>query len=120
MTSHRDRIRSKFIKLVETENKYMNQQPYVPYFYQADFDVSDEVGIMGSNGGWIGIYVVTDEDRDLFPELKGKRLVYLYEHSRGGIVEEISSNESKAFAKALRDAWKEIVENFEEILNKRG
>ena len=67
-----------YVKEVTRPGKFEGEAPYVPYFWEAYLN-----GMADDDDGTTLVFHVTDEDRELFPELKKVRRVYLVEDSNG-------------------------------------
>lgn len=69
---------------VKGPGKFEGEQPYVPYYYeiwnQGFYDHE-------SDDGKTATFKVTKEDRDIFPELKGRHWVKIQETEQGFVQE---------------------------------
>lgn len=73
---------------VKCPGKFEGEQAYVPYFYEQGISgfADLEGGDCQEGGAWMK-FRVTAEDRLLFPELKGRQWVTLWEDSQGFVTE---------------------------------
>jgi len=75
---------TKFYKeLVTKPGKFEGEARYVPYYWLeaiADYE-------QRKYGFWVGCYKVSPEDKKLFPELKRRKVVKLFENNDGFIME---------------------------------
>lgn len=67
---------------ITTPGKFEGEAVYVPYFWDAYLN-----GFADRDNGTVLGFDVTAEDKKLFPELKGRRTVKLYERSDGFVCE---------------------------------
>jgi hypothetical protein len=67
---------------VQGPGKFEGEAAYVPYYWDAYLN-----GMADRDDGKILGFDVTAEDRQLFPELKGRRTVRLYQREDGFICE---------------------------------
>lgn len=73
-----------FEQIVSRPGKFEGEARYVPYFWEFYLE-----GFAENDDGTVLTFKVTKEDRRLFPELKGRRSVRLFE-SAEGFVSEVS------------------------------
>jgi hypothetical protein len=74
--------RDEALEAVKGLGKFEGEEPYVPYYYDAMLDGAADY----DDGDTFG-FKVTPEDKALFPELKGRRVVRLFERSDGFVCE---------------------------------
>ena len=74
----RVRTRRAYEERVRGPGKFEGEPAYVPYYWDAYLQ-----GCYADDDGEVITFDVTDEDRDLFPELQGVRRVRLYETGSG-------------------------------------
>ena len=67
---------------ITTPGKFEGEMLYVPYFWEAFLN-----GLADRDDGEIMGFDVMLEDRQQFPELKGRRTVRLYQRDDGFVVE---------------------------------
>ena len=67
---------------VRHNGKFEGCAPYVPFFWSAALD-----GGADRDDGRVYGFDITADDRALFPELKGRRTVRLYETNDGFVLE---------------------------------
>lgn len=68
---------------ITSPGKFEGEQIYVPYFWESTLNGCCD---QRKDGAWI--VEITDEDRELFPELpKRRRRVVLFEDSQGFVTE---------------------------------
>ena len=92
LSTHRARTHEKGIEGMSTRKEYVDQvshpgkfegeAPYVPYYWEAYLN-----GFADRDNGAVLGFDVTAEDRQLFPELKGRRTVRLIETEQGFVSE---------------------------------
>lgn len=68
--------------IIRSPGKFEGEAVYVPYFWDAYLN-----GFADRDDGTILGFDVTAEDRAMFPELKGRRTVRLYQRSDGFVCE---------------------------------
>ena len=71
---------------VKRPGKFEYEQPYVPYFWDQGLEGGYD-DVLGEEMPYIFAFRVTPDDTDLFPKLKGKDAVYLYEDEQGFVQE---------------------------------
>lgn len=67
---------------VQRPGKFEGESRYIPYFWEQYLD-----GGADEDDGTTLTFRVTDEDKELFPELKGRKAVKLMEREDGFVVE---------------------------------
>ena len=77
-----DMTRTECLGAVSHPGKFEGCQPYVPYYWAIYLD-----GFADLDDGYIVGFNITAKDRSLFPELKGRRTVRLYERNDGFVIE---------------------------------
>lgn len=80
--SERRAKRQEYMADVKRPGKFEGEAPYVPYFWEVGMD-----GMADDDDGEILKFVVTEEDRQMFPELRGRKRVRLRETDQGFVVE---------------------------------
>lgn len=70
------------INEVNRPGKFEGEQPYVPFFWDAYLQ-----GGADNDDGTFLTFRVTAEDRAMFPELKGRRSVKIYQRDDGFVCE---------------------------------
>jgi hypothetical protein len=70
--------RSDYEAEVRRPGKFEGEAPWVPYFWDALLD-----GMADEDDGEVAWFTVTDEDRELFPELAGVERVGICEDGSG-------------------------------------
>lgn len=73
--------RDECLEAVRGPGKFEGQEPYVPYLWDAYLN-----GMADRDDGKVLTFRITDEDRALFPELKGKNRIRLMETDYGFVV----------------------------------
>lgn len=68
--------------LVRGPGQFEGEAVYVPYFWEAYLN-----GCADRDDGRVLGFDVTAEDREIFPELKGRRTVRLYQREDGFVCE---------------------------------
>jgi hypothetical protein len=75
--------------LVNRPGKFEGEEIYSPYFYEIMMQGdSDEVGEDN-----VDVFIITDEDRALFPELEGVKKLIQYTDDNGFVYTLIPSND---------------------------
>lgn len=74
--------REEYVDQVSYPGKFEGEAPYVPYYWEAYLN-----GCADRDNGTVLGFDVTTEDRQLFPELKGRRTVRLIETEQGFVSE---------------------------------
>lgn len=74
--------RAEYLKDVTRPGKFEGEAPYVPYFWEAFLN-----GFADRDDGKVLGFDVRAEDKAIFPELKHRRTVKLYETDQGFVVE---------------------------------
>lgn len=69
-------------EMVSGPGKFEGEASYVPYFWELYLE-----GCADGDDGEVLRFEVTKDDRRIFPELKGRRSVRLFESSEGFVVE---------------------------------
>ena len=68
--------------IVRRPGKFENEPCYVPYFWDMFLD-----GMSDKDDGKTLTFYVTKEDKTIFPELKHRKAVKLYERDDGFVIE---------------------------------
>jgi hypothetical protein len=76
------RKRTEYEDMVRRPGKFEGEARYVPYFWEAFLD-----GFADSDDGEVIGFRVSEQDKTLFPELKKRKWVRLYEREDGFVVE---------------------------------
>ena len=74
--------RTYYEDLVKGPGKFEGEQPYVPYYWEVYLD-----GFADSDNGEQLSFVVSPEDKKLFPELKNRKRIKLIETDQGFVCE---------------------------------
>lgn len=73
----------KWLEIVSYPGKFEGEMPYAPYFWDAYLN-----GFFDFERGNVLGWKISKEDKDIFPELRGRRqTVKLYERDDGFVVE---------------------------------
>ena len=70
-------VREKYKAMTRHPGKFEGEAAYVPYFYEKFLDG------LGEQRGDGTLFHVTAQDRDVFPELKGRRTIRIRESDDG-------------------------------------
>ena len=68
--------------IIKTPGQFEGEMLYVPYFWDAYLN-----GMADRDDGKTLGFDLTKEDKDMFPELKGRRTIKLYQRTDGFVVE---------------------------------
>lgn len=87
--------------------KFEGEADYVAYFHDQYLDggADEEFGDVIEFGAWAGMMEVSDDDRMIFPELKGMKRFYFSEDSQGFVYE--IDEDDYLFLKDDYDKWLE-------------
>jgi len=76
------KTRADYFEVVRRPGKFEGEAPYVPYFWECYLE-----GFADRDDGTVLGFDVHDDDRAIFPELKGRRTVNLMELDTGFVIE---------------------------------
>ena len=95
--------RKEYVDSVKHPGKFEGLAPYVPYFWEGFLDGTADYS---DEQGGILAFTVSEEDRQIFPELGRRRTVYLYERGDGSMAETTkpSARKRKAVRCACEDS----------------
>lgn len=104
-----ERSRADYEEQVKGPGKFGGEEPYVPYFYDVMTHgfVEDEAS-WPDGGGWVGLFVVSEEDQKLFPELTLGQKIAIYERS-DGLVEEMKPADAEELMTEMHEAFEETL-----------
>jgi hypothetical protein len=94
------RVLKRYKEYVARPGKYQGEKPYVVYFNERDWEA--DVLCDDLCGESIRVWEIVAEDVMVFPELAGKKAVYLYTNS-DGFVAETNDVHYGAFEKRLEE-----------------
>ena len=68
--------------IIRSPGRFEGERLYVPYFWDAYLQ-----GLADRDDGRVVTFSITDQDRQEFPELKGKRSIKFYQRDDGFVCE---------------------------------